>query len=67
MTTPASPRRRAPGMTPDRRRAMIVQAALPFGDDPRTPDNGGTDHPLCPRGLFFCDAASDVYESMSPA
>lgn len=54
-------------MTPDRRRAMIVQAALPFGDDPRTPDNGGTDHPLCPRGLFFCDAASDVYESMSPA
>lgn len=30
MTDTADRRRRAPGMTPDRRRAMIVQAALPL-------------------------------------
>ncbi|MBE1558571.1 TetR/AcrR family transcriptional regulator [Nonomuraea africana] len=30
MTTTAPPRRRAPGMSPDQRRAMIVAAALPL-------------------------------------
>ncbi|MCW3844297.1 TetR/AcrR family transcriptional regulator, partial [Micromonospora yasonensis] len=30
MTTTDVPRRRAPGMSPDQRRAMIVRAALPL-------------------------------------
>ncbi|WP_320068722.1 TetR family transcriptional regulator [Micromonospora sp. RTGN7] len=44
----------------------LREAGVSFGDDPRTPDNGGTDHPLCPRGLFFGDDAGNLYELMSP-
>lgn len=40
---------------------------VPFGDDPAHPDNGGTHHPLCPRGLFFTDPDQHLYEVMSPA
>jgi hypothetical protein len=32
----------------------------------RTPPNGRIDHPLYPRGLFFTDAARNLYEVMSP-
>ncbi|MFJ4184045.1 VOC family protein [Kitasatospora sp. NPDC089509] len=42
-------------------------AGVPYGDDPREPDNGRIDHPLCARGLYFADAAGNLYEVMSPA
>lgn len=37
-----------------------------YGSDPREPDNGRTDHPLCPRGLYFVDGTPNLYEVMSP-
>ena len=40
---------------------------LAFDVDPATPDNGRTDHPLCPRGLYFADDSENLYELMSPA
>jgi hypothetical protein len=45
----------------------IREAGIPYGNDPAHPDNGRIDHPLCPRGLFFVDAARNLYEVMSPA
>ncbi|MEU6410295.1 VOC family protein [Microbispora sp. NPDC046933] len=47
--------------------ARLREAEVPFGSDPAHPDNGRIDHPLCPRGLFFVDAARNLYEVMSPA
>ncbi|MFC4529187.1 VOC family protein [Sphaerisporangium dianthi] len=44
----------------------LRQAGVPYGDHPAHPDNGRIDHPLCPRGLFFVDAARNLYEVMSP-
>ncbi|MFJ5674614.1 VOC family protein [Streptomyces sp. NPDC093097] len=46
--------------------ARLRSAGVPYGNDPRHPDNGRTDHPLCPRGLFFLDADRNLYEVMSP-
>lgn len=51
----------------DQIHARIKAAGVPYGNSPRTPDNGRIDHPLCPRGLFFVDAARNLYEVMSPA
>jgi hypothetical protein len=34
---------------------------------PPAGSRGRSDHPLCPRGLFFTDAARNLYEVMSPA
>lgn len=45
----------------------IRELGVPFGNSPRAPANGRVDHPLCPRGLFFTDAARNLYEVMSPA
>lgn len=39
---------------------------VPYGNDPASPDNGRIDHPLCARGLYFTDAAGNLYEVMSP-
>ncbi|TQS21406.1 VOC family protein [Microbispora sp. KK1-11] len=47
--------------------ARLREAGVPYGSDPAHPDNGRIDHPLCPRGLFFVDAARNLYEVMSPA
>ncbi|OKI00724.1 metallothiol transferase FosB [Streptomyces sp. CB02923] len=47
--------------------ARIRAAGVPYGNDPAHPDNGRTDHPLCPRGLFFADGDRNLYEVMSPA
>jgi hypothetical protein len=47
--------------------ARIREADVPYGNDPAHPDNGRIDHPLCPRGLFFLEAARNLYEVMSPA
>lgn len=47
--------------------ARLRQGGVPYGDDPADPANGRIDHPLCPRGLFFVDAARNLYEVMSPA
>jgi catechol 2,3-dioxygenase-like lactoylglutathione lyase family enzyme len=46
--------------------ARLRAAGVPYGSDPAHPDNGRIDHPLCPRGLFFADAARNLYEVMSP-
>ncbi|MEU9115931.1 VOC family protein [Streptomyces sp. NPDC048483] len=47
--------------------ARIRAAGIAYGNDPAHPDNGRTDHPLCARGLFFCDDSRNLYEVMSPA
>ncbi|GIH79267.1 VOC family protein [Planobispora longispora] len=47
--------------------ARLQQAGVPYGSRPTEPGNGRIDHPLCPRGLFFLDAAGNLYELMSPA
>ncbi|WP_055481261.1 VOC family protein [Sphaerimonospora mesophila] len=47
--------------------ARLRDNGVPYGNDPAHPDNGRIDHPLCPRGLFFVDAARNLYEVMSPA
>ena len=44
----------------------IRELGVPYGNSPRDPANGRIDHPLCPRGLFFTDAARNLYEVMSP-
>ncbi|MGI5154428.1 VOC family protein [Microbispora sp. CA-102843] len=51
----------------DRILARLREAGVAYGSDPAHPDNGRIDHPLCPRGLFFVDAARNLYEVMSPA
>lgn len=51
----------------DRILARIRELDVPFGNGPVTSANGRIDHPLCPRGLFFTDAARNLYEVMSPA
>ncbi|MFD7439871.1 VOC family protein [Streptomyces sp. NPDC059909] len=45
----------------------LKASGIPYGDDPSTPDNGGTNHPLCARGLYFTDDSGNLYELMSPA
>ncbi|GGL46940.1 VOC family protein [Planomonospora parontospora] len=47
--------------------ARLRQAGVPYGSRPTEPGNGRIDHPLCARGLFFVDAARNLYEVMSPA
>jgi catechol 2,3-dioxygenase-like lactoylglutathione lyase family enzyme len=47
--------------------ARIMKLGVPFGSNPREPQNGRIDHPLCPRGLFFADPNGHLYEVMSPA
>lgn len=47
--------------------ARLRAAGVPYGSEPDEPDNGRTDHPLCPRGLYFLDDARNLYELMSPA
>jgi catechol 2,3-dioxygenase-like lactoylglutathione lyase family enzyme len=51
----------------DRILARIRELDVPFGNGPATTANSRIDHPLCPRGLFFIDAARNLYEVMSPA
>ncbi|MGS2644454.1 hypothetical protein [Streptosporangium sp. LJ11] len=43
------------------------RAGMPCGSRPTEPGNGRIGHPLCPRGLFFVDAARNLYEVTSPA
>lgn len=50
----------------DRVLARLKELGVPYGDRPWSPDNGRTDHPLCPRGLFFTDRTGNLYEIMSP-
>ncbi|MDQ1009697.1 catechol 2,3-dioxygenase-like lactoylglutathione lyase family enzyme [Streptomyces sp. V4I23] len=45
----------------------LREAAVPYGNDPSTPDNGRTDHPLAARGLYFTDDSGNLYELMPPA
>ncbi|MCI2421786.1 VOC family protein [Saccharopolyspora sp. K220] len=42
-------------------------AGVAYGSNPREPENGRIDHPLCPRGLFFRDDTGNLYEVMAPA
>jgi len=51
----------------DRILARLRAGGVPYGSQPDAPDNGRTDHPLCARGLYFRDEASNLYELMSPA
>jgi hypothetical protein len=46
--------------------ARLRELDVPFGNSPVTPANGRIDHPFRPRGLFFTDAARNLYEVMSP-
>jgi catechol 2,3-dioxygenase-like lactoylglutathione lyase family enzyme len=46
--------------------AHLRSAAIPHGNRPHSPDNGLTDHPFAARGVFFRDAAENLYELMSP-
>jgi hypothetical protein len=39
---------------------------IPYGNDPRQPDNGRTDHPMAKRGLLFRDTSGNLWEIMSP-
>ncbi|KAA5830182.1 VOC family protein [Saccharopolyspora hirsuta] len=70
MTVPdAEPHHLAFDVTPaefDEVLARLRDRGVPFGSNPREPDNGRVDHPLCPRGLFFSDASGNFYEVMSP-
>lgn len=50
----------------DRILARLTELRVPYGNDPRERANGRTDHPLCPRGLFFSDDSGNLYEVMSP-
>jgi catechol 2,3-dioxygenase-like lactoylglutathione lyase family enzyme len=45
--------------------ARLRSDGIPYGSEPAHPDNGRTDHPLCSRGLFFTDAARNLYEVMA--
>jgi len=47
--------------------ARLQAAGVAYGNDPRTPDNGRIDHPLCARGLYFLDEAGNLFEVMSAA
>jgi hypothetical protein len=47
--------------------ARLHADGVPYGSEPDEPDNGRTDHPLCPRGLYFIDDARNLYELISPA
>lgn len=47
--------------------ARLRADGVPYGDRPDRPDNGGTNHLLCARGLYFRDDAGNLYEVMSPA
>jgi catechol 2,3-dioxygenase-like lactoylglutathione lyase family enzyme len=47
--------------------ARLRTDGIPYGNEPAHPDNGRTDHPLCPRGLFFTDTARNLYEVMTTA
>ncbi|WP_351230566.1 VOC family protein [Streptomyces sp. NPDC002133] len=47
--------------------ARLQASGVAYGDDPSTPDNGGINHPLCARGLYFTDDSGNLYELMSPA
>jgi catechol 2,3-dioxygenase-like lactoylglutathione lyase family enzyme len=38
---------------------------VPYGDDPRTPDNGRTSHPLASQGLYFVDPNGHLFEVMT--
>jgi catechol 2,3-dioxygenase-like lactoylglutathione lyase family enzyme len=38
---------------------------VPYGDDPRTPDNLQTNHPLAAKGLYFADANGHLFEVMT--
>ncbi|MGP4018856.1 VOC family protein [Saccharopolyspora sp. 5N708] len=51
----------------DQIRTRLEAGGVPYGSNPREPDNGRIDHPLCPRGLFFRDDTGNLYEVMSPA
>jgi catechol 2,3-dioxygenase-like lactoylglutathione lyase family enzyme len=44
----------------------LRERGIPYGSRPTSPEDGRTDHPLCPRGLFFKDATGNLYEVMSP-
>ena len=46
--------------------ARLRAFGVAFGSEPDDRTNGRTDHPLCPRGLFFVDATGNLYEVMSP-
>lgn len=46
--------------------ARLGELGVPYGSNPRERTNGRTDHPLCPRGLFFSDDSGNLYEVMSP-
>jgi hypothetical protein len=47
--------------------ARLREGGVAYGNHPAHPDNGRIDHPLCPRGLFFVDAARNLFEVMAPA
>lgn len=37
---------------------------VPYGDDPRAPDNMRTSHPLASKGLYFLDPNGHLFEVM---
>ncbi len=45
--------------------ARLRQQGVFFGNSPRDPKNGRTDHPLAPRGLFWTDPDGHLFELMT--
>lgn len=43
----------------------LRQRGMPFGSRPHEPENGRTDHPLAPRGLFWADPDGHLFEVMT--
>jgi catechol 2,3-dioxygenase-like lactoylglutathione lyase family enzyme len=43
----------------------LLQKGVRFGNSPRDTENGRTDHPFAPRGLFWTDPDGHLYEIMT--
>lgn len=43
----------------------LQEKGIPYGDDPRTPDNLKTSHPLAAQGLYFVDPNGHLFEVMT--
>jgi catechol 2,3-dioxygenase-like lactoylglutathione lyase family enzyme len=45
--------------------ARLQALGVPYGNAPEAADNGRTDHPLAPRGLYFVDSDGHLWEVMA--
>ncbi len=51
----------------DRVVGHLRAAGIHYGDDPRHPDNGGVDHALAARGLYWASEDGHLFEVMTDA